>query len=230
MTNIDATAENDEMGLALRFYFCQLVTDTDWVVHVDDDMEFDLSVLSEMLIEFARDERRIVGRFGRNLRVGGGGAFNGYSSRSTSGNSEVILTKLMVMQREMCSAFFEYAPLIWDDVVLNQGEGPLWNGEDIFMSLVASFVYKKQGKSHYAMDWLDVRDAPESLKEYDDGNLDISGGYKGFYFWDWHWWQSLLRRNRHYSYRGTLWKVALERLKRSEGNGGQLAQVLQNTK
>lgn len=207
VVNIDATEENDEMGLSLRFYFCQLVTH-DWVIHVDDDMEFSLSTLTDLLIEFNKNPKRLVGRFGRNLKHNS--MFNGYSSKNTHLNSEVILTKFMIMERDMCSAFFEYAPIVWEDLVLKEGEGPLWNGEDIFMSLVANHVYGKV--NNYAMDWLNVENAPEDLKEYKDGSLDISGGLSGYYLWDWHWWHSLLRRNRHYSYRGKLWTTAADRL------------------
>ena len=176
----------------------------DWVIHVDDDMEFNVDVITEMLIEFNKNPRRIVGRFGRQLHRGNW--FNGYSSKNTHKESEVVLTKLMIMERDICSSFFEYAHLIWEDIVLNQGEGPLWNGEDIFMLLVANHVYGE--KNNYAMDWLTVRNAPNHLKDYDHGKLDISGGYEGLSFWRWEWWQSLLRRNRYYSYRGMLWQMA----------------------
>lgn len=214
VVNVDSTRQNDEMGLSLRFYFCQLAKNP-WVIHVDDDMEFELSTLSELFIEFARNPRRIVGRFGRDT-VGdeNSNSFNGYSSRSTHKQTEVILTKLLLMERQTCSAFFEHSHLIWEDTVLNNGEGPLWNGEDIFMSLVANHLYGHDGtQSNYAMDWLDVYNAPDSLKDYDNGKLDISGGMTGYRLWDWHWWQSLMRRNRHYAYRGKLWNTARKRLK-----------------
>jgi hypothetical protein len=121
------------------------------------------------------------------------------------------------MERCTCSAFFDYAHLVWNDIVLHNGEGPLWNGEDIFMSLVANHVYGRNGErklhfNNYAMDWLDVWQADESLKDYGNGKLDISGGMQGIRFWSWRWWQTLLRRNRHYSYRGRLWQVAKYRL------------------
>lgn len=208
VVNIDATRANDEMGLSLRFFYCQLAKN-DWILHVDDDMEFPTSTLNELLIEYSRNPRRIVGRFGRDLRLGN--SFNGYSSTSTHKSTEVVLTKLMIMERETCSAFFDYAHLVWDDVVLSSGEGPLWNGEDIFMSLVANHVYGTP-KNNFAMDWLDVWQASDSLKDYDNGKLDISGGMKGYRLWDWQWWQSVLRRNRHYSFRGQLWQTAKKRL------------------
>ena len=255
VVNIDATIHNEEMGLSLRFYFCQLAKN-DWVIHVDDDMEFPATTLNDLLIEFGRNTRRIVGRFGRDMVPDN--SFEGYSSTNTHKSTEVVLTKLMVMERNICPAFFTYAHLIWDDVVLYRGEGPMWNGEDIFMSLVANHVYGgsaldtnsannnvnnngnvkattddatspsstinhhhhhhhdgengNANRNNYAMDWLNVYNAPNTLKDYNNGKLDISGGMAGLRFWDWQWWQSVLRRNRHYSYRGQLWKTARQRL------------------
>jgi len=205
--NIDASHENDEMGLSLRFYFCQYATN-EWVIILDDDIEFPESAISQLLSEFEKDSERIVGRYGRNLSSDSYW-FYGYDSTNTHKETDVVLTVFMIMERNLCSSFFEYAHLIWDDIILEQGEGPLWNGEDIFMSLIAKHVY---GQKNYAMDWLDVQNAPEELKDYDFGKLDISGGLRGYYFWDWHWWHSLLRRNRHYLYRDKLWRVAEERL------------------
>jgi len=212
--NIDAIGHNNEMGLSLRFYFCQIARNY-WVLHLDDDMEFTTEALKELIVEYGRNPKRIVGRFGRDFTPGN--SFNGYNSENSHKNSEVVLTKLMLMERDTCSAFFDYAHLVWNDVVLHNGEGPLWNGEDIFMSLVANHVYKQNGNqsphfNNYAMDWLDVWQADESLKDYGNGKLDISGGMRGIRFWSWRWWQTLLRRNRHYSYRGRLWEVAKDRL------------------
>ena len=65
VVNVDSAGQNDEMGLSLRFYFCQLARNP-WIIHVDDDMEFELGTLSDLLTEFARNPRRIVGRYGRD--------------------------------------------------------------------------------------------------------------------------------------------------------------------
>jgi hypothetical protein len=213
VTNIDAVQHNNEMGLSLRFYFCQIAKN-EWVLHLDDDMEFTTEALNELIIEYERNPKRIVGRFGRDTTPGN--SFNGYNSKDRHKSTEVVLTKLMLMERNICSAFFEYAHLVWNDVILHNGEGPLWNGEDIFMSLVANHEYgkPKDGSVHnnYAMDWLNVWQADDSLKDYDNGKYDISGGMTGIQFWNWRWWQTLLKRNRHYSYRGRLWRVARDRL------------------
>lgn len=221
VVNIDAVQENDEMGLSLRFFFCQMASNP-WVLHLDDDMEFTTEALNQLLVEYSRDPKRIVGRYGRNLNPGN--FFNGYSSKSTSKSTEVVLTKLMLVEREICSAFFEHAFLVWDDLVLPSTDGPLWNGEDIFLSLVANHVYgpPKDGRqfNNYAMDWLDVWSADESLKDYSNGKMDISGGMPDGILsirpWDWRWIGTFLRRNRHYSYRGKLWQEAKRRLQSLE--------------
>ena len=66
VVNVDATHENEKMGLSLQFYFCQIVKH-DWVIHVDNDMKFDTDTISELLIEFSKNTKRIVGQFGRDL-------------------------------------------------------------------------------------------------------------------------------------------------------------------
>lgn len=206
--NIDATKENTRMGLSMRFYFCQLAKN-DWVIHLDDDMEFTEQTLNEMLTEFAKNPHRIVGKYGRDQKDNS--FFNGYSSKSTSRETDVVLTKFMVMERDICGAFFHYSHLIWEDVVLNNGDGPLWNGEDIFMSLVANHVYRRE-KNNYAMDWLDVRDAPNYLKDHKSGVVEMTEDFKGVRLFDYYWWLGLFSRNRHFAYRGSLWGIAKERL------------------
>jgi hypothetical protein len=210
VVNIDATKENDKMGLSVRFYFCQMAKN-DWVLHVDDDLIFSEKTLNEMLLEFSKNTKRIVGRYGRDRKENN--HFHGYSSRDTSQETEVILSKFMVMERETCSDFFQYSHLIWEDIVLNNGEGPLWNGEDIFMSLVSNHVHGRDGeKNNYAMDWLEVDTYRNKVKKYAIMNFDLNGGFLGIDFLDFNWWMSLLNKNRHYSYRGKLWKEAKERL------------------
>eukprot|EP00549_Striatella_unipunctata_P012305 CAMPEP_0118706896 /NCGR_PEP_ID=MMETSP0800-20121206/20860_1 /TAXON_ID=210618 ORGANISM="Striatella unipunctata, Strain CCMP2910" /NCGR_SAMPLE_ID=MMETSP0800 /ASSEMBLY_ACC=CAM_ASM_000638 /LENGTH=224 /DNA_ID=CAMNT_0006609577 /DNA_START=311 /DNA_END=987 /DNA_ORIENTATION=- len=187
VTNVDARKENDEMGLSVRFYFCQLAKN-DWVIHVDDDMEF----FERNAIEFNRNSKRIVGRYGRNLSQNVSSWFSGYSRKRVHGEAEVILTKLLIAERNVCRAFFEYGNVVWDDIVLNSADGPLWNGEDIFFSLVANHMYENEAKkaktrgeirantrpdrNNFAMDWLDVWDAPDELKNYDGVALDIVEG------------------------------------------------------
>jgi hypothetical protein len=208
VVNIDATKENSKLGQSVRFYFCQFAKN-DWVVHLDDDMEFTEKTLNKMMAEFSKDTHRIVGKFGKNFKENS--FFNGYSSKNTRKESDIILSKFMVLERNICSAFFNYSHLIWEDIVLNDGDGPLWNGADIFMSLVANRVYGQE-KNNYAMDWLDVHNAPNAPNDFKSGVLRISESFKGYRIWDYYWWLGLFARNRYYNYKGTLWRIAKERL------------------
>jgi hypothetical protein len=244
--NIDATNEHEDMGLGIRFYYCQL-SQHPWVMHLDDSIEVSEEAITALLEEFGKDSQRIVGRYGWNRLGGGGGGGDahsnswwnrirsriGWSSKSAHKESDVISTKFMVMERDVCTSFFEYAHLIWEDIVLDMGIGPLWNGEDIFMSLVANHVYtstkqnpsdpsvssQQQQRTHYAMDWLDVRNASSDLKDYssnfsNSGNarLDLSGALEGVRPFNYKWWLSLMQRNQHDFYRDMLWKATQERL------------------
>lgn len=169
------------MGLSAKFYFCQLVQ-SDWVLFIQDNLEFQDKTLNELLVEYAKNPRRIVGKYGKDAQSGSSlyqTFYHGYSSQDAERDVEVILSQFMVMERGMCSRFFEYSHLIWEDVVLSNGEGPLWNGEDIFMSLVANHVYDRDGgKNNYAMPWLDVREVSEEVEDYryETSKFDLLGG------------------------------------------------------
>ena len=221
--NIDAIEENEEMGLGLKYYYCQF-TKNKWVLHLDDDIEFTTDALNELFVEFGRNPRRLVGRYGRNISKKN----KGYEPKDVHKSAEVILSRLMVMERDTCSAFFKYSYLLWNDVILQETEGPIWNGDDIFMSLVANHVYglntgtrndknKLPGLygqyNNYAMDWLDVWDASEDTEIAPEERYDITDGFDGLGWWEWRWWQNIVSRNRQYAYRGRLWSIAKQRLK-----------------
>jgi Glycosyl transferase family 64 domain len=95
---------------------------------------------------------RIIGRYGRVYHEDSTWwswyhtANHGYDTRTYTGRVEVVLTKFMMLHRTTCQAFFHYQHVIWNDLVKGQEQkssGPLWNGEDIFMSLVANHLYQK---------------------------------------------------------------------------------------
>ena len=106
-----------------------------------------------------------------------------------------------MLHRDLCHAFFDYQHLVWDDIVRPKSK-PLWNGEDIFMSLVANHLYQteqlqRQGGdiseqyfqrdadvpmdqrigryNHYATAELDVWEAPP-VAESDTATRPPSGG------------------------------------------------------
>eukprot|EP00815_Leptocylindrus_aporus_P007676 CAMPEP_0116070610 /NCGR_PEP_ID=MMETSP0322-20121206/13168_1 /TAXON_ID=163516 /ORGANISM="Leptocylindrus danicus var. apora, Strain B651" /LENGTH=389 /DNA_ID=CAMNT_0003558563 /DNA_START=156 /DNA_END=1322 /DNA_ORIENTATION=- len=191
--NIDAYKENDEMGLSIRFHFCdKLVTMNDWVLIIDDDIEFPPESLTFLLSEFMVDSKRIIGRWGRNLNFGDSHT-GGYNTKMQNGKCEVVLTKFMLMEQSICKAFREYEYLVKDFV--QQNSKPYWNGEDIFMSLVANYVYGYMEKREYgncAYPELQVRDIGRNDGIHGTDNKVVSPD------------KSNVRHN-HEVYRGQLW-------------------------
>jgi Glycosyl transferase family 64 domain len=142
MKHINATDENDRYGLALRFYFCsnrtQLGASNDWVIHVDDDMDINSVAIDQLILNMALNPRRIVGYFGRNYAFGYRVAYSGLRDVT----AEVVLTKLMIIERALCTEFFNYKHLIEYDPPTIPSYRPIkWNGEDIFINLVANRYY-----------------------------------------------------------------------------------------
>jgi hypothetical protein len=228
--NINATLENAKLGLSLRFWFCGVASKNDWVILVDDDMLVPQSTLQGLIDEFTQNPNRIVGIYGRTLSLYYKTApiTKGYNTRNVQGPTEVVLTKMMIMERNICPYFHEYAHLVDDLTVTSH---PHWNGEDIFMSLVANHVYghgkqydtrtqflANRGQNNYAMPWLPVSDVEDKYKDANesDGHLDVSGNFnhKQFRPWDSKWRQNLHKAFSHLWYRGDLWKKARKRLKK----------------
>lgn len=213
--NVDAVESNRRYGLALRFNYCtsDLIWNN-WVIHMDDDQYVSHRSLDQLLAAFAHNPHRIVGRHGRGYSFGSNPDNHGYRTTNVMGDVEVVLTKLLVVERGVCRAFVEKAPLVEDLVATAT---PKWNGEDIFLSLVANHYYRERYGStnatefpNLALPLVDVREAPI----LDDAS-DISGtmnrhslhdeGLLGYFR---HWWKG----KRHLYYRGRLWAEAKARL------------------
>jgi hypothetical protein len=214
VTNIDAVDDNIKMGLSLRFHYCT-TAHNDWVIHVDDDMELSSFAVDALLSEFAANTKRIVGRYGRNYNWTRAPYRNGYDTRTVAGPAEVMLTKIMVMERDMCNSFFRHSHLMQD---LLPESKPLWNGEDIFMSLVANHEYGVPltgPYQNYAIADLDVWEASDKFMDDVSGASDVSGNTDRHTIWKdgpWNWWRAVQKGNKHAAYRGKLWSTAKQRL------------------
>jgi len=220
--NINAVAANDRYGLALRFHYCRQARN-DWVIHVDDDMELDGTAITTLVDAMTADPHRIVGHYGRRYNFFKVPHRLGYDYATTlAGPVEVVLTKLLILERQVCDEFFRHADLVEDVVRQSQ---PKWNGEDIFVNLVANHLYQVPGQGpfkNYAIPDLHVWEAPNELKDDDAGLSDISHNLDRHYYyssknnsllrWLWElgtaWWRAL----QHYRYRGRLWATAKARL------------------
>lgn len=218
--NLDAVQANTDRGLSLRFYFCYTAANHDHVIIVDDDQEVTTAALDALLETLAASSDRIVGRYGRAFRPYWARSHHGYSTRTVFGPVEVVLTKLLVAPRSYCGNFLRYESLVSD--LLNQSH-PLWNGEDIFFSLVANHVQQVPIDGPFrnvAVAVPGVSEAPNRLKDDDAGWHDVSGNmdrhvwYKSVWSTDaWEQYGSAVHRaQEHTAYRGTLWGTAKARL------------------
>eukprot|EP00977_Amphora_coffeiformis_P019638 scaffold7349_cov173-Amphora_coffeaeformis.AAC.119 len=218
--NLDAIAENTERGLALRFYFCYTAASYEYIIIVDDDQEVTPTAIDTLLQTFAAHPNRIVGRYGRTYSPYWDSRNHGYNTRTVFGNVEVVLTKFLVAPREYCGNFLRYESLVQDFLPESH---PLWNGEDIFFSLVANHVNRVPEEGPYrnmAVFFGGVSEASNDYKDDDAGVHDVSGNmdrhvwYRAVWSHDtWgNYTMAAQRARNHTAYRGTLWGAARERL------------------
>ena len=187
---------NEHVGLMRRFIRCASATEP-WVIHIDDDVLPSPSDVDQLVLEFARDPKRIVGSHGRQLLAG-----QVYTATHCTGECPAVLTKFMVMERDLCRAVVEHSSLV-DDVA--RSGSPMWNGEDIFASLVATHEYKRP---NYAVPGLRLAE----VKDDASAAVAISANVKGFQFWSPLWWRAVGKLVAHYRHRTRMWHTATERL------------------
>jgi Glycosyl transferase family 64 domain len=149
MKHINATDENELYGVALRFYFCsnrtQMGASNEWVIHVDDDMDINSIAIDQLILNMAINPKRIVGFYGRKLNYLDKPYLYGYNHLSNSKQdvtAEVVLTKILILERVLCTEFFNYKHLVEQNPPKVSQYKPIkWNGEDIFLNLVANRYY-----------------------------------------------------------------------------------------
>ena len=165
--HVDAVAMNEQLGLAIRFHYCAILCNsTKYVLHVDDDMEFQShSVVNTLLHYMQHNPHRIVGHYGRAYNEWTAPFRHGYDTKTVYGNVEVVLTKILLLEQVLCYEFFKYTHLV-EELLNSTADGIVkWNGEDIFMNLVANNYYRvpKNGPyNNYAISDLDVWDVDTS--------------------------------------------------------------------
>jgi Glycosyl transferase family 64 domain len=224
--NIDAVETNQQLGMALRFYYCNNTATNEWVIHVDDDMELDESAINELIYHMRINPHRIVGHYARQYNFWKVPHRHGYDFGTvTEGPAEVILTKLLVTERRICHEFLRHAHLM-NDMALTAT--PVWNGEDIFLSLVANHYYGVPWTGpfvHYAIAELNVWEADNSYKDDDSGERDVSANLDRHNILTAGWtdyWTAWYRQIRHMSYRGRFWATAKARLATLHSGGDEI--------
>jgi hypothetical protein len=127
-------------GLDLRF-LRMLDCPTKHNIIMDDDIIIDETNLNKILIEYEKDNQRVVGVFGRNVDEKN----IKYTIKNVYEDVSIVLTKLLVCNQNLVYLFFYCKPLIED--IYKKGI-PYGNGEDIFFSFIVSLYY---GKLNYTL-------------------------------------------------------------------------------
>jgi hypothetical protein len=128
---------NSIYSLDQRF-ICGLRARNKDIIIIDDDLYIEENELTKILIEYNKNKNRIVGCFGRNLNNGL------YKFQNIFGDVDIILTRLLVCQKKLCSLFFICKPLI--ENIYKEGI-PYGNGEDIFFSFISTIYLKNKNYS-----------------------------------------------------------------------------------
>lgn len=134
----DDSENNTSLGLSLRFHIAQ---DANYpiIVTIDDDLVVHSATLINMLKVYQQNTPCIVGRFGRIINRNM--SYNHMDPSQSQQETPIALTSLLMMSRELCLEFIRRQTPLLDFV--HKFSKPLWNGEDIFISLLSIILYEK---------------------------------------------------------------------------------------
>jgi len=135
-------------GLDLRFLRI-LDCPTKDIIVMDDDIIINESNLNKLLIEYEKDNQRVVGLFGRNIDERN----IRYTVKNVYEDVSIVLTKLLVCRQSLVYLFFYCKPLI--EHIYKKGI-PYGNGEDIFFSFIVSLYYDKLNYTLSGISTVDV--------------------------------------------------------------------------
>lgn len=131
VTVYDDSIFNTIYCLDLRFV-CGLRAKNNDIIIIDDDLYIEEEELHKVVSAYRSNPNRIVGVFGRSME-------HEYVAKDVYGDVDIILTRLLICQKKLCSLFFMCKPMI--EHIYRNG-APYGNGEDIFLSFIASIYYK----------------------------------------------------------------------------------------
>ena len=156
---VDYYEENDKWGVALRFRACERA-DTELVLVADDDLIVLEDGLHKMIAAKMENPDTLVSYVGREIDWDN---MHYLFDDTPPGRHPIALTRALMVDRRFCRAFFALSPLVADIV---NTSSTLWNGEDIFMSLIA------QALTHEVPLILDK--TSDTVEEIWDGRVGIS--------------------------------------------------------
>ncbi len=133
VTCYDDSSLNFVYGLDLRF-LRGISASTDKLIIMDDDIFIDHDNLTKLLHSYEENPNRIVGFEGRNMESDS----HYYNLPYKSQYCDIVLTRLLVCDKYLCSLFFTCKPLVED--IYKTGI-PYGNGEDILLSFIAKLYY-----------------------------------------------------------------------------------------
>jgi hypothetical protein len=134
VVTIDATDLQTDLGVATRFKICAEVVRTEIVVTIDDDILVSEQGFNNLIQAKLQTPGAIVSYFGRDFALEN----PHYTPEEVEPGRHLIgLTKALVVDRRFCHAFFSASHLVAE---VKNASSTIWNGEDIFMSLVSTQV------------------------------------------------------------------------------------------
>jgi hypothetical protein len=136
----DDSSLNQIFGLSLRFLVARQAKYSN-ILLVDDDVIPHPVMIINMFNRYQQNYPCIIGKYGRCLD-----SRLRYSTDPLPPNitqAPIILTSLMMFPKNLANLFFQESPKILRWVKNNSM--PFWNGEDIFLSLLALIKFRKWG-------------------------------------------------------------------------------------
>ena len=129
VVNRDDHELNAVHGLSLRFVAAEQARN-EAVLHIDDDLIVSSGAITGLRDRLEAEPNRLHGLIGRGVDA----SYRCLNERIRDGDVPILLTRCVMTHRSWARAFLDAAPLAAP--LLRRGR-PLWNGEDIFLSLLS---------------------------------------------------------------------------------------------
>ena len=127
---------NNVFGLSLRF-IATIDAINEHILFIDDDILPHPVTILNMFQKYERRQPCIVGKYGRKVLPN-----LDYSSKPHyDKRSPIALTSLVLVPKKLCLAFIDRMEVL--NSFVNEISKPLWNGEDIFLSLLSIYYFNK---------------------------------------------------------------------------------------
>lgn len=139
---------NKKFGLSLRF-ISAIEAKNENILFIDDDQVPSIKTIENIFYLYLKNYPGIVGKYGRNLGFNIRN-LNKHKSIDTlsylpynidDGRCHILLTSFLFVPKSLCFDFLKEKVKLEKFVIKNSK--PLWNGEDIFLSLLSILKFNK---------------------------------------------------------------------------------------